>query len=126
MSDFVTTRPRHYSGTGINSWAWAHMWAWHARGRSGLDAGLTIGHPESMTVKVGISLPDATHARALEHARSAGTTLSGLIDAALKAELTRRELAEHVVMLAEADDVDRLSARAQSRSSALSAWKTGR
>jgi hypothetical protein len=102
------------------------MWAWHARGRSGLDAGLTIGHPESMTVKVGISLPDATHARALEHARSAGITLSGLIDAALKAELTRRELAEHVVMLAEADDVDRLSARAQSRSSALSAWKTGR
>jgi hypothetical protein len=49
-----------------------------------------------MTVKVGISLPDATHARALEHARSAGTTLSGLIDAALKAELTRRELADHM------------------------------
>ncbi|MGH3866768.1 MAG: hypothetical protein ACRDQ4_11635 [Pseudonocardiaceae bacterium] len=59
-----------------------------------------------MTVKVGISLPDATHARALEHARSAGTTLSGLVDAALRAELTRRELADHVVMLAEADDTD--------------------
>ncbi len=79
-----------------------------------------------MTVKVGISLPDATHARALEHARSAGTTLSGLVDAALRAELARRELAEHVVMLAEADDVDRLRARAQSRSRALSVWKTGR
>lgn len=79
-----------------------------------------------MTVKVGISLPDATHARAVQHARSAGTTLSGLVDVALTAELTRRELAEHVVMLAEADDVDRLRARARSRSSALSAWKTGR
>jgi hypothetical protein len=79
-----------------------------------------------MTVKVGISLPDATHARALEHARSAGTTLSGLVDVALKAELTRRELAEHVVMLAEADDVDRLRTRARWRNRALSAWKTGR
>ncbi len=79
-----------------------------------------------MTVKVGISLPDATHARALEHARSTGITLSGLVDAALKAELTRRELADHVAMLAEADDVDRLHERARSRSSALSAWKTGR
>ncbi len=94
--------------------------------RCGLDTGLTIGQTRSMTVKVGISLPDATHARALQHARSAGTTLSGLIDAALKAELTRRELADHVVMLAEADDVDRLRARARSRSRALSAWKTRR
>ncbi|MGH3871762.1 MAG: hypothetical protein ACRDSR_09675 [Pseudonocardiaceae bacterium] len=79
-----------------------------------------------MTVKVGISLPDATHARALEHARGAGTTLSGLIDAALRAELTRRELAEHVAMLTEADDGDRLRARARSRGRALAAWKTGR
>lgn len=53
--------------------------------------GLTIGQTPRMTVKVGISLPDATRARALQHARSTGTTLSGLIDAALKAELTRRE-----------------------------------
>lgn len=94
--------------------------------RCGLDAGLTIGQTGRMTVKVGISLPDATHARALQHARSTGTTLSGLVDAALKAELTRRELADHVMMLAGADDVERLHARAQSRSRALSAWKTGR
>jgi len=79
-----------------------------------------------MTVKVGISLPNATHARAVEHASSTGTTLSGLVDAALKAELTRRELADHVAMLVEADDVERLRERARSRSSALSAWKTGR
>ena len=88
--------------------------------------GLTIGQTGSVTVKVGISLPDATHARALEHARSLGITLSGLVDAALKAELTRRELADHVAMLAEADDVGRLRERARSRSGALSAWKTGR
>jgi hypothetical protein len=31
-----------------------------------------------------------------------------------------------MVMLAEADDVDRLRQRTQSRSRALSAWKTGR
>ncbi|MGH3721640.1 MAG: hypothetical protein ACRDRI_22890 [Pseudonocardiaceae bacterium] len=79
-----------------------------------------------MTVKVGISLPNATHARALEHARSTGTTLSGLVDAALRAELTRRELAEHVMMLTEADDVNRLHTRARARSRALAAWKTGR
>jgi hypothetical protein len=87
--------------------------------------GPTFGQTGGMTVKVGISLPDATHARAVQHARSTGTTLSGLVDAALTAELTRRELAEHVVMLAEADDVDRLHARTRARSSVLSAWKTG-
>lgn len=91
-----------------------------------LDVGLTIGQTPRMTVKVGISLPDATHARALQHARSTGTTLSGLIDAALKAELTRRELADHMAMLADADDTERLHERARSRSRALSAWKTGR
>lgn len=85
-----------------------------------------MSQTEGMTVKVGISLPDATHARALQHARSAGTTLSGLVDMALKAELTRRELAEHVAMLTAADDLDRLRRRARSRNDALAAWKTGR
>jgi hypothetical protein len=93
---------------------------------AGLDRGMTIGQTARMTVKVGISLPDTTHARALKHARSAGTTLSGLIDAALRAELTRRELADHMAMLAEADDAEHLHERARSRSRALSAWKTGR
>jgi hypothetical protein len=92
----------------------------------GLDMGLTTGQTDGMSVKVGISLPDRTHARAVEHARSTGTTLSGLIDAALRAELTRREVADHVAMLAEADDADRLHARARTRSRALSAWKSGR
>jgi hypothetical protein len=64
-----------------------------------------------MSVKVGISLPERTHVRALECARGMGTTLSGLIDAALRAELTRREVADHVAMLAEADDADRLRVR---------------
>jgi hypothetical protein len=115
----VSGRHRTERSSGFGSSSLANV-------RCGLDTGLTIGQTGSMTVKVGISLPDATHARALQHARSAGTTLSGLVDAALKAELTRRELADHVMMLAEADDVERLRARAHSRSRALSAWKTGR
>jgi hypothetical protein len=91
----------------------------------GLDTSPTTGQTGGMSVKVGISLPERTHARAVERARSMGTTLSGLIDAALRAELTRREVADHVAMLAEADDADRLRARARARSRALSAWKSG-
>jgi hypothetical protein len=87
---------------------------------------MTIGQTTGMTVKVGISLPDMTHARALEHARSIGTTLSGLVDAALRAELTRHELADHIAMLTQADDRDRLHQRARARAEALAAWKTGR
>ncbi|MGH3916138.1 MAG: hypothetical protein ACRDTC_22430 [Pseudonocardiaceae bacterium] len=79
-----------------------------------------------MTVKVGISLPDATHARALEHARDLGTTLSGLVDAALRAELTRRDLADHVAMLTAADDPARLAERARRRTETLADWKAGR
>lgn len=81
---------------------------------------------DGMTVKVGISLPDVTHARALEHARSVGTTLSGLVAAALQAELTRHDLAAHVAMLADADVTGVLRTRAQSRTEALAAWKSGR
>ena len=84
---------------------------------------MTIGQTEGMTVKVGVSLPDSTHARALEQARSSGTTLSGLIDEALRSELTRRELADHVAMLAAADDEQRLARRAATRRDALAAWK---
>ena len=91
----------------------------------GLDTSPTTGQTGGMSVKVGISLPEGTHARAVECARSMGTTLSGLIDAALRAELTRREVADHVAMLAEADDANRLRARAGARSRALSAWKSG-
>lgn len=91
-----------------------------------MDTDPTPGHTHSMTVKLGISLPDGTHARALEHAHALGTTLSGLIAAALHAELTRRDLADHVAMLTAADDPDRLRTRAQSRTEALAAWKSGR
>jgi hypothetical protein len=79
-----------------------------------------------MTVKVGISLPDTTHARVLEHARSTGTTLSGLVDAALRAELIHHQLADHMAMLAQADDPDRLRQWARAHAEALAAWKTGR
>lgn len=87
---------------------------------------MTTGQTIGMTIKVGISLPDTTHARALEHARSTGTTLSGLVDTALRAELTRHELADHIAMLAHADDTDRLCQRARARTEALATWKTGR
>ena len=91
-----------------------------------VDTDPTTGQTPGMTVKLGISLPDGTHARALEYARTLGTTLSGLIAAALQAELTRRDLADHVAMLAAADDADRLRTRARSRTEALAAWKSGR
>jgi hypothetical protein len=91
----------------------------------GLDTGLTTGQTGGMRVKVGISLPERTHVRAVERARSLGTTLSGLIDVALRAGLARCEVADHVAMLAEADDADRLRARARARSRVLSAWKSG-
>jgi len=87
---------------------------------------LTIGQTGGMTVKVGISLPDTTHTRAVELARTTGTTLSGLVDAALRAELTRRDATDHVAMLAQADDPDRLRQRARRRSEALAGWKAGR
>lgn len=87
---------------------------------------MAIGQTTGMTVKVGISLPDTTHARALAHARSTGTTLSGLVDAALRAELTRHELVDHIAMLAQADDTDRLRRRARARTEALTVWKTER
>lgn len=77
-----------------------------------------------MTIKIGISLPEETHARAQEHARSTGSTLSGLIDAALKAELTRRDLADHVAMLTEAGDAEGLHDRARGRARWQSAWKS--
>ncbi|MDN5930368.1 MAG: hypothetical protein L0I24_04790 [Pseudonocardia sp.] len=78
-----------------------------------------------MTVKVGISLPGLTHARAVAYASSTGTTLSGLVDAALRAELTRRGLADHVAMLEAAEDGDRLRDRASARARGLAAWKAG-
>lgn len=73
---------------------------------------MTSVQTPDMTVKVGISLPD--------------TTLSGLVDTALRAELTRRDLADHVAMLAEADDPARLRERAQRRAQTLAGWKAGR
>lgn len=86
-----------------------------------VDTGPTAGQTHGMTVKLGISLPDGTYARPLEYAHELETTLSGLIAAALQAELTRRDLADHVAMLADADDADRLRMRARSRTDALAA-----
>jgi hypothetical protein len=76
-----------------------------------------------MTAKIGVSLPDSTYARAVEVARRSGTTLSGLVNEALLAELARRAAADHVAMLAEAEEPDRLAERAAARTAALAAWK---
>jgi hypothetical protein len=76
-----------------------------------------------MTTKIGVSLPDSTYARAVELARRSGTTMSGLVNEALLAELARRAAADHVAMLAEAEDTERLTTRAAARTAALAAWK---
>jgi hypothetical protein len=76
-----------------------------------------------MTVKIGVSLPDATYERAVEVASRGGTSVSGLINLALLAEIDRRAAADHVAMLAEAEDPTRLAARATARARALAEWK---
>jgi hypothetical protein len=83
----------------------------------------TGGYTVGMTTKIGVSLPDSTYARALEMAKQSGTTVSGLVNEALLAELARRAAAAHAAMLAEAEDPDRLARRAAARGAALAAWK---
>jgi hypothetical protein len=76
-----------------------------------------------MTAKIGVSLPDATYERAVEIARRGKLSVSGLINAALLAEMDRRAAADHVAMLAEAEEPVRLAERARARGAALAAWK---
>lgn len=76
-----------------------------------------------MTTKIGVSLPDSTYARAVEVARQSGTSVSGLVNEALLAEIARRAAAAHVAMLAEAESAERLGERAKARTAALAAWK---
>jgi hypothetical protein len=76
-----------------------------------------------VTTKIGVSLPDSTYARAVQAARDSGTTVSGLVNEALLAELARRAVAAHVAMLAEAEDPERLGERARARAAGLAAWK---
>lgn len=84
---------------------------------------MTSGYTSCMTMKIGVSLPDSTYTRVAAAARESGTTVSGLINDALLAELARRAVVDHVAMLAEAEDANRLARRAQDRSAALAAWK---
>lgn len=87
--------------------------------------GATIRYTSGVTTKIGVSLPDSTYARAVDAAQASGTTVSGLVNEALLAELTRRAVAAHVAMLAEAENPDRLTERVTARSAALAAWKRG-
>jgi hypothetical protein len=84
---------------------------------------MTIGYTSRVTTKIGVSLPDSTYERATQAARESGTTVSGLINEALLAELTRRAVVDHVAMLAEAEDPDWLTGRARARAAALAGWK---
>lgn len=85
--------------------------------------GTTSGYTTGVTVKIGVSLPDSTYKRVERAARESGASVSGLINEALLAEFARRGVADHIAMLAEAEDPDRLARRAQARTTALAAWK---
>lgn len=84
---------------------------------------MTDDYTVCVTAKIGVSLPDSTYARAAQVARESGATVSGLINDALLAELTRRDVADHVAMLDEAEDPEGLTERARARTAALAAWK---
>jgi hypothetical protein len=76
-----------------------------------------------MTVRLDIALSEETHRSAMLAVQRDGGTMSELVDAALRAELLRRSVAEHSQMLAEADDPDRLARRIRERDAAIAAWK---
>lgn len=78
-----------------------------------------------MTVKIGISLPDETHAAAVAALERLGGSMSGLIDSALRSELARRGAVDHANMLRQADDHERLRRRTLARRHALRQWKAG-
>ncbi|MGQ0573270.1 MAG: hypothetical protein ACT4RN_03580 [Pseudonocardia sp.] len=78
-----------------------------------------------MTVKLGISLSDDTHRRAVEAARADGLPLSTFIDRVLARELYRRGVDDHNAMLREAGlaDPDKLQAKVEARQRMIDEWK---
>lgn len=82
-----------------------------------------------MTVKLGISLSDETHAAAVAAARADGLALSTFVDRVLARELYRRGIDDHNAMLHAAGlaDPEQLSAKVDARQRAIAEWKaTGR
>lgn len=92
---------------------------------TGLDAGTTRGHTGGMTVKLGISLSDDTHAAAVAAAEADGLALSTFVDRVLARELYRRSVEDHNQMLREAGlaDPDRLARKVDARQRAIAEWK---
>jgi hypothetical protein len=78
-----------------------------------------------MTVKLGISLSDQTHAAAVAAAAAEGLALSTFIDRTLARELFRRGVDDHNVMLRQAGlaEPDELNAKVAARQRAIDEWK---
>ncbi len=83
-----------------------------------------------MTVKLGISLSDETHAAVAAAAKAEGLPLSTFVDPTfvdqvLAREIFRRGVDDHNDMLREAGlaDPDRLRSRIDARQQSLGAWK---
>lgn len=81
-----------------------------------------------MTQPVTINLPRLYVEAAKRAAAQEGTSVSALTAKALRAELLRREFAEHAAMVreAEAEDPQRLHRRANAYRDGLARWKADR
>ncbi|MGH3932864.1 MAG: hypothetical protein ACRDTF_23150 [Pseudonocardiaceae bacterium] len=78
-----------------------------------------------MTVKIGISLSDATHTAVAAAAKAEGLPLSTFVDRILAREIFRRGIDDHNDMLREAGlaDPDYLRTRIDARQQSLGEWK---
>jgi hypothetical protein len=78
-----------------------------------------------MTVKLGVSLSDETHAAVAAAAKAEGLPLSTFVDRVLAREIFRRGADDHNDMLREAGlaDPDHLRTRINARQQSLGAWK---
>ncbi len=78
-----------------------------------------------MTVKLGVSLSDATHGAAVSAAAHEGLPLSTFIDQVLARELFRRGVSDHNAMLREAGlaDPKRLRTKAAALRTHHEEWK---
>ncbi|HEY2765233.1 MAG TPA: hypothetical protein VGJ13_14685 [Pseudonocardiaceae bacterium] len=79
-----------------------------------------------MTVKLGISLSDETHAAIAAAAKAENLPLSTFVDRVLAREMFRRGVDDHNDMLREAGiaDPNHLRARVDARQQSIGEWKT--
>lgn len=86
----------------------------------------TASQTDGMTVKLGISLSDETHAAIAAAAKAEDLPLSTFVDRVLAREIFRRGVDDHNDMLREAGlaDPDRLRTRIDARQQSISDWKS--